>query len=566
MKLGGWFGSGNRADAAEALAIRDAINRTQAIIEFDLDGTIRHANDRFLTAMGYRLDEVTGRHHSMFVDPAFAAGAEYRQFWADLKAGVARDGEFRRKGKGGRDVFIEAAYTPVLDGQGRPVKVVKFAYDVTQRKLKDMDAEGKIAAIDRSQAVIEFALDGTVLTANDNFLNVMGYELREIAGRHHGMFVEESERNAAGYGEFWRRLGAGEFVASQFRRIGKGGREVIIQASYNPVLGFDGRPVKVVKFATDITERARRDADYACQIAAISRAQAVIEFALDGTVLTANDNFLHVMGYRLDDIRGRHHSMFVDEGMRAGDAYRQFWDRLSHGEYVSGEFVRVNRAGERVYIQASYNAILDSNGRPYKVVKYASDVTARRVALNRTTELSRSLQELSAAVEEMAVTGRSISDTMSHTRVAADKATQCVAEADESAHSMARAALQMDGIVDMITGITGQINLLALNATIESARAGEAGRGFAVVATEVKNLATQARRATEQIAAEIAGVRASSNAVVSALDMIRATVADVQEQVLFTAGAVEEQSATSQDMAKNMQIASTEADNIVRAA
>lgn len=548
------------------LDLLTAINLSQGLIEFDLDGHVLSANANFLNLMGYSASELLGKHHSAFVDAGEVQTSAYRQFWADLKHGVAQKGEFRRQTKDGRNVYLEAVYNPILDRSGKPYKIVKIASDVTARKLRDLDLEGKVTAISRSQAVIEFALDGTVITANDTFLKVMGYRLDEIVGRHHRMFVTDNDAKSAAYADFWRRLLAGEFVSSQFKRINKDGREVILQATYNPILGIDGRPLKIVKFASDITQQAQKDADLLSQVEAISRAQAVIEFSLDGTILNANDNFLKVMGYGLDEIRGKHHRMFVDEATASSDAYRAFWTRLAQGEFVSAEFQRQAKGGRTVYIQASYNAILDVNGKPYKVMKYATDVTARRIALNRTTELSHSLQDLSAAVEEMAATGRSISDTMSQTKAAADQANQSVNEADDSARQLAVAAAQMDGIVEMISNITSQINLLALNATIESARAGEAGRGFAVVATEVKNLATQARRATEQIVGEIAGVRASSAAVVNALDAIRATVSNVQEQVLFTAGAVEEQSATSQDMARNMQIASSEAENIVRAA
>jgi methyl-accepting chemotaxis protein len=562
------FAFGNREDLKnqKCADLLRAIDASQAIIEFDLNGRILAANANFLATVGYSSSEVIGKHHSMFLTPDEVSTPAYPAFWKDLKSGIPKKGEFRRRAKDGQDIYLEAVYNPILNKSGQPYKVVKLAADVTQRKLRDLDLEGKVAAISRSQAMIEFALDGTILTANANFLGVLGYSLEEIVGRHHSMFVHEREKKSRDYEAFWKRLQSGEYLSSRFKRIANGGREVVMQASYNPVFGVDGRPIKIVKFATDITTQAQKDADNLGQLEAISRAQAVIEFALDGTILKANDNFLKTMGYRQEEICGKHHRIFVDEEFAQSDDYKQFWERLARGEYVAGEFHRHTKDGRSVYLQATYNAILDIDGRPYKIVKFASDVTARRVALNRTTELSHSLQYLSAAVEEMAATGRSIADTMTQTKTAADRANQCVTDADESARQLASAAAQMDGIVELISNITSQINLLALNATIESARAGEAGRGFAVVATEVKNLATQARRATEQISSEISGVRASSSAVVEALDMIRKTVSNVQEQVLFTAGAVEEQSATSQDMARNMQIASSEAENIVRAA
>lgn len=543
-----------------------AINQSQILVELDLEGRVLSANGNFLELMGYSASEIAGKSHATFLFPGDAETPEYGHFWSDLRRGIAKKGEFRRKAADGRAVYLEAVYNPVLDKAGQPYKIVKIGSDVTARKLRDLDLEGKVAAISRSQAVIEFALDGTVISANDNFLTIMGYRLDEIVGQHHRMFIAENEQNTPAYADMWRRLNAGEFMSSQFKRVRKDGRDVILQATYNPILGIDGRPVKVVKFASDVTERAEKDADVRSQIEVISRTQAVIEFSLDGKILAANEKFLKLMGYRLNEIKGQHHKIFVDEATASSQAYKDFWDKLSHGEVVSGEFRRFDKNGRSVYLQASYNAILDVDGKPYKVVKYATDVTARRVALNRTTELSHSLQDLSAAVEEMAATGRSIADTMSMTKVAADEANHCVSEADESAKQLTHAAAQMDGIVELISNITSQINLLALNATIESARAGEAGRGFAVVATEVKNLATQARLATEQITREISGMRASSAAVASALEAIRGTVSKVQEQVLCTAGAVEEQSITSQDMARNMQIASTEAESIVSAA
>ena len=566
MRLVEFPNFGLSSQTAELLALKDAVNRTQAVVEFDPQGHVLDGNANFLNTMGYSLAEVKGQHHRLFVDTDYAQSQAYADFWADLRAGQFKSGQFARRGKGGRPVFLEAAYTPIADKHGKVIKVMKIAFDITDRRLYDLDLEGKVASIERAQAVIEFALDGTVLRANDNFLGVMGYTAAEIVGKHHSLFVPPVEAKSVEYAEFWRRLNAGEFITAQFKRLGKGGREIYIQATYNPIFGTDGKPIKVVKYATDVTDRVLHDAEFSGQVDAISRAQGVIEFGLDGTILTANDKFLKLMGYTLEQIKGKKHSLFVSEAYANSPDYAAFWDRLRRGDFFAGEFHRVAQGGRDVFIQASYNPIYDLNGHPWKVVKYATDVTARRVALNRTTELSHSLQELSAAVEEMAVTGRSIAGTMEQTKYAADRANASVATADASARQLSEATVAMDGIVELITNITNQINLLALNATIESARAGEAGRGFAVVATEVKNLANQAKKASEQITNEISSVRNGAQSVFAALDEIRGTVEEVQSQIIFTAGAVEQQSATSQDMARNMQIASTEAENIVAVA
>jgi len=237
------------------------------------------------------------------------------------------------------------------------------------------DLRGMVAAISRSQAVIEFDLEGRIITANENFLSVMGYSLDEIRGQHHSMFVDADYRRSPEYMDFWRRLNSGEFVADKFKRIGKGGREVWIQASYNPILNANGKPVKFVKFATDITERENQVNEQTAKIEAISRSQAVIEFDLDGTILDANENFLSTVGYQLDEIQGRHHSMFVDAGERESAGYRDFWADLKRGKFRSDKFRRQGKGGKEIWIQASYNPLFDLNGKPFKVVKFASDVT-----------------------------------------------------------------------------------------------------------------------------------------------------------------------------------------------
>eukprot|EP01035_Chromulina_nebulosa_P005313 gene5313-7204_t len=236
-------------------------------------------------------------------------------------------------------------------------------------------------AISKSQAVIEFDLDGTIITANQNFLSLLGYELSEIVSQHHRMFVDPAYAGSADYRNFWDRLRRGEFNAAEYKRIGKGGKEVWIQASYNPVFGKDGKPVKVVKFATDVTAAKLASADAQGQLAAISKSQAVIEFNMAGEVLFANENFCSALGYSLDEIKGRHHRMFVEADEVNSPAYREFWERLGRGEYQAAEYLRIGKGGRRVWIQASYNPILDLNGKPFKVVKYATDITATKAAV-----------------------------------------------------------------------------------------------------------------------------------------------------------------------------------------
>jgi methyl-accepting chemotaxis protein len=537
--------NGNSNDASAQLA---ALNKSQAVIEFNLDGTIVTANQNFLGAMGYALAEVKGQHHRMFVEPGEAGSAGYREFWARLNRGEFQAAEFKRVAKGGREIWIEASYNPILDRSGKPYKVVKFATDITAKKINAMESAGKVLAIGRSQAVIEFNLDGTIATANDNFLAAMGYSLAEIQGQHHRMFVEPSEAGSSAYREFWAKLGRGEFQSGEFKRLGKGAREIWILASYNPILDETGKPFKVVKFATDVTRQKLNNADLEGQVTAIGKSQAVIEFNMDGTIVHANQNFLTALGYTMSEIQGKHHRMFVEPAERESPAYGQFWAALNRGEYQSGEYKRVGNGAREVWIQASYNPILDLNGKPYKVVKYASDITAQAMTRMRAERARSLIESVAAGSEEMNASIREISETMVKSRQRASEAVQQVDSADVQAQRLTSAAQSMEGITELISNITGQINLLALNATIESARAGEAGRGFAVVASEVKGLANQAKGATDKISAEIASLSEISKDVVTALNSIKSAIEHVNDFVTNTAAAVEEQSAVTSDM------------------
>ena len=247
------------------------------------------------------------------------------------------------------------------------------------------DRSAVYQALDKVQAIIEFKLDGTVISANDNFLRMFGYDLDEIVGKHHRIFCEPEYAQSPEYAEFWRRLGRGEYEAAEFKRLAKGGEQFWLQASYNPVFDTDGKPVKIVKFATNVTASKLQTAEYEGMVKAINRAQAVIELKLDGTVINANENFLRIFGYGLDEIVGKHHRIFCDDGYAESPEYTEFWKKLGRGEYDAGEFKRIHKDGTEVWLQASYNPIFDMDGKPVKIVKFASDITqevaARSLAL-----------------------------------------------------------------------------------------------------------------------------------------------------------------------------------------
>ena len=453
------------------------------------------------------------------------------------------------------------------------------------------DLRGQVDAISKSQAVIEFDLDGTVLTANDNFLQAMGYTLDEIQGRHHRMFVDPETAASNAYHQFWSDLRAGKYQNAEFRRVGKGGREVWIQASYNPILDTTGRPFKVVKYATDVTQQKMTNADNQGQLEAIRRTQAVIEFSLDGTIQNCNEIFLQVMGYRREEVIGKHHRLFIDPSTAASPSYRQFWTDLGSGQAKSGEFRRMAKGGKEIWLQATYTPINDLNGRPVKVVKYAMDITvvrttfqavARRAEelaaassdlaqtssqMNLTAEttstqastvsiaseqVSRNVQTVAAGAEEMTASITEIAKSASEAARVASVAVASAQESDRIVAALGESSAEIGKVVKVITGIAQQTNLLALNATIEAARAGAAGKGFGVVANEVKELAKETAKATESIGQRIEAIQSDTQAAVKAIRSIATVIGQINDIQGSIAAAVEEQTATTNEMSRNV--------------
>ncbi|MFZ2869313.1 methyl-accepting chemotaxis protein [Zavarzinia sp.] len=458
-------------------------------------------------------------------------------------------------------------------------------------KAETVDIQRLYRSIDRSQAVIEFTLDGTILKANENFLSLFGYSLDEVVGRHHRMFADPAFAQSAAYGEFWARLRSGTFNAGQYKRVGRGGKELWLQASYNPVLDENGHPVKVVKFATDITAQRLKQAEDEEQLKALQRSQGVIEFSLKGEILDVNDNFLKMLSYGRDEVVGRHHSMFVDKVFRSSGAYDAFWIKLGQGTYDSGQYKRLTRDGREIWIQASYNPVLDINGKPFKVVKYvtaditdqvsmvvrtksvantvasaatnvrstaeavtntAADTTHQAAAVSAAArQASANVQTVASASEELAASvseiSRQIVGSSNVTRQAVEEATT----ANSLFGDLSEAALRIGDIMKLIRDIAGQTNLLALNATIEAARAGQAGRGFAVVASEVKALANQTAKATEDIGAQIDAMQVATNNSVEAVRNVSQTIGKSAEITAIIASAVEEQRAATDEISRS---------------
>ena len=490
-----------RAAHSEERSKIAAIERSQAVIEFALDGAILRANDNFLATVGYSAAEIAGQNHRLFMDAEALASPDYAAFWQKLGRGEFQSGEFRRIGKGGREVWLQASYNPVLDRHGKPVKVIKFATDITAQKNRAADHAGQVAAISRSQAVIEFGLDGTILDANDNFLAVLGYRLDEVQGRHHRMFVEPDYAASGDYAAFWQKLRDGDFIAAEFRRIGKGGREVWIQASYNPVLGANGRPVKVVKFATDISER--------------KRSEAIIE------QLKAS-----LMAMAEGDLTGRIDTQFTGQYEDLRQAFNQSLTRMD------GIVTRLRETSRALKVATG------------EILAGANDLS------ERTTRQAATIEETAAAMEQLASTVAENAKRAEAASVKAHAVSRTATEGGEVMHE-ANAAMEritassakISNIIGMIDDIAFQTNLLALNASVEAARAGEAGKGFAVVAVEVRRLAQSAAEASGEVKALIE----KSAGEVSAGSRL---VADASGKLVSMLGAVEENSSLIDGIAK----------------
>lgn len=365
----------NGLDTQTAVAITHALNRSQAVIEFTPQGKILKANQNFLDAMQYSSAEIIGQHHSMFVAHDERNSHEYQAFWTSLARGDFKQDEYKRIKKNGEIIWLQATYNPILDNSGKVVKVIKYASDITQDKLKSVDASGKLEAISKSQAVIEFDVNGNILVANDNFLSAMGYSLDEVVGKHHAIFVSPEERDCAAYKQFWQELAKGKFQSGQYRRIGKAGNDVWIEASYNPIVDNQGEVLKVVKFATDITENVRKQEQFsALSLVANETDNSVIITSKAGLIEYVNPGFSKLTGYGFDEVIGRKPGDFLQGKHTSREAKQRISAQLKAQKPFSEEILNYDKYGQAYWISLAINPVFDDNGELDKFVSIQTNI------------------------------------------------------------------------------------------------------------------------------------------------------------------------------------------------
>jgi len=447
-----------------------AVMGAHAVLTCDMQGRVIDANPALLALLGYGLEELLGQPHSFLL----GRGETQEHLWARLNAGQHQSAILRCQAKGGREIWLQASHCPIPGAGNKPVQVVTILQDVSENQRQLAEAQGQIAALGRSQAVLEFDLHGRILAANQNALDMMGYRLEEVLGQHHRIFLPEADTALPAYGEFWRALGLGQFQRAVFRRIAKGGREVWLHAIYHPILDREGKPWKVLALATDMTA----------------------------------------------DMQARDHLARLGRDVDAA---------------LGGVSSAVSLTSERA----------------------SGAVEAARATSVNVQAMAAGAEELAASVAEI---GRQIVEASRSTAAATEearRATQIVTE-------LVNAANRINEVVSLITDIAGQTNLLALNATIEAARAGEAGKGFAVVASEVKGLASQTGRATEDISAQVSQVQAAVSGAVSTIKSIADAIARINTITNTIAAAVDQQGGVTREMSGSMHGAASAVEQVGR--
>lgn len=553
-----------RRRSSHSRAQLDALLRSQASVEFDMDGHILGANNAFLALMGYELAEIRGKHHQIFVEPQEAQGAGYQAFWQSLRRGEHHTAEFKRITRSGTPVWLQGSYNPVLDANGRPASVLKLVQDRTEQKLLDDTREARFDAISRVQALLEMNMDGVVLSANPLFLQTFGYALDEVVGRPHSMFVAAADTSGQEYAQFWSRLRAGKNQSAEFRRVHKDGREVWMEGSYNPVLDLGGVPRKVVSFAVEVTrQRVDRQHFHLLSLVANETDSSVVISGATGLCEYVNRGFTRLTGYSAEEAIGRKPGKVLQGPHTDPVAVARIRVKLAACEPFQEHILNYTKAGEAYWISLSVNPVFDRHGRLEKFVSIQTDITSSKMQVEEDARRLSGIRSAYAAVDWSAAgeplhVNSDLLDLLGHEEMGTARPTlvEMFHHAMQGEHGAAlrrgesvttelpttsadgkrmwlqgtfapivgvdgvlnklamygtdiserkRTITRIQSVVETINGLAMQTHVLSLNATIEAARAAEAGRGFAVVASEVRSLAKQSAQSAAEISRMLGG-------------------------------------------------------------
>jgi len=598
---------GNREEemsAAEKLEMKEsledvveAIDRAQAVIELDLDGCILKANDNFLQTTGYTQEEILSKHHSIFCSEENASSFEYKQMWEKLRRGEYVTGEFKRKAKNGRDIFVIATYNPIIGKDGKPYKIIAFATDITQTKV---ELQARIDIMNLTSIVSEGDLKGDILNVNDKYCEVSQYSREELIGQPHNITRHE-DMDKSVFKEMWSTIGRGKIFRGVVKNKAKDGTPYYVDACIAPIMGRNGKPIKYIGVRYDITELSLERESMKGILRAIDSSFIYQEFDPSEGFLKANKNFEETLGYDESDLKEKKDKSFYSKDVLQSGLYDRIWSDLRAGKSYSGLIEKIKKDGTSVWLQAVYAPVTDEMGRVQKIIMIATDVTMQKnmmvsieetasalasasaqltatasqmlstaektsseskIASDSAEDVALGVQAVAANIEEMIASIKEISRSTSESSQMAKMTLEKAHESNATILKLGASSQEIGDVIKVISSIAQQTNLLALNATIEAARAGEAGRGFAVVANEVKELAKQTAKATDDITYKISAIQNDTKGAVEAISGISQAVEKLNGISGIIAAAVEEQTATTNEISRVVAQAKVGVENI----
>lgn len=571
--------------SSEWKEMSDAVFQSQSVVEYDIHGIILNANPNFLRMMGYEMPEILHRNHSFFCESEVASQFEYKQYWEKLKNGEPQNGEYKRLGKNGKEVWVVSSCTPLKNDQGEFYKIVEFITDITNVKT---ELKVRTDIMNLTSIVTEADPKGDIIAMNDKYVEISKYTREELMGSPHSI-TRHPDMPKEVFREMWGTIGRGKMFRGIVKNRAKDGNPYYVDAVIAPILGENGKPKKYLGVRYDITDIEIERQNMKGIIRAIDGSFAYLEFDIDGYVINSNKIFQDLMEYHPGELKGKHHKTFCDYAFVNSNDYSQFWRDLNTGMSKSGIFKRTTRSGKEVWLQSVYAPVTDETGRVVKFVMVATDFTPLRtmietmgetaaelasnavglkdnalqmsenakktsietgMAASSSEHLSMGVQSVAASTEQMVASIREISRS-SHESAEMSRVTLSSAqETNKTIQKLGASSQEIGNVIKVISSIAQQTNLLALNATIEAARAGEAGKGFAVVANEVKELAKQTAKATEDITNKIGMIQKDTQSAVGAIGDISKAMEKLNDISGAIAAAIEEQTATTNEVSR----------------